>query len=122
MNKKEVQKRVLKDGKPLSFNLFTWNEKTNIFSSNVYDLVIDFNGIRNCTFITNRFCTLITGSSCTFKTGSYCTFMTRDGCTFDTGYRCVVMRGDVLDEVIDLKESQKIRLKPSGIKGYEILE
>ena len=33
MNKKEVQQRVLQNGKPLDLDKFEWDEKTNTFSS-----------------------------------------------------------------------------------------
>ena len=33
MNKKEVQKRVLQEGKPLALSKFKWDEKTKTFSS-----------------------------------------------------------------------------------------
>ena len=97
MTKKEIQQRVLKNGKSLDLNKFEWDEKTNTFSSSEDYLVLDFNDI----------------SYCTFKTGSYC--------TFDTGKNCVVVRRDIY-EVIELKSGQKIKLKEYGIKSYDILE
>ncbi len=74
MRKKEVQKRVLQNGKPLSLNKFKWDSKTNTFSSREGSLVLDFEGMPGCTFKT--------GSDCTFKTWSDCTFKTGFGCTF----------------------------------------
>ena len=105
MTKKEVQQRVLQNGKPLSLDKFEWDEKTKTFSSNENDLVLDFAGIGNCTFKTGWYCTFDTGDGCTFKTGSECTFKTGDGCTFDTGDSCtfktgsdcVVVRRDVYE-------------------------
>jgi hypothetical protein len=112
MTKKEVQNRVLKGGKKLPLNKFSWDEKTKIFSTNEDDLVLDFKGINgiifktgshctfktghdcifktgdDCTFNTFEYCTLKTGSSCTFDTFSYCTFDTKSFCTFDTGSYC----------------------------------
>jgi len=112
MTKKEVQKRVLKNGEPLSLDLFEWDEKTNTFSSDEYYLVLDFLSVSdctfntgsdctfntdynctfntgyNCTFNTSSYCTFNTSSYCTFNTGSYCTFNTGSDCTFNTGYNC----------------------------------
>ena len=97
MTKKEVQQRVLKDGRPLGLDKFEWDEKTNTFSSSENYLVLDFNGV----------------SDCTFNTGS--------NCTFNTDKNCVVVRRDIY-EVIELKAGQKIKLKNYDIKGYNILE
>ena len=88
MNKKEVQQRVLQNGKPLDLNKFEWDEKTNTFSSNEKYLVLDFKGIDNCTFKTGSSCTFDTGSYCTFDTGYSCTFRTDSYCTFNTDYSC----------------------------------
>ena len=93
MKKLEVQKRVLQNGKEIDLDLFSWDEKTNTFSSAEDDLVIDFLGIHNCTFKTGSDCTFKTGSSCTFKTRSYCTFDTGSSCTFDTGSSCTFDTG-----------------------------
>jgi len=93
MNKKEVQKRVLKNGKPLSLNLFTWDEKTKTFSSNEDFLVVDFSDISGYTFNTESDCTFKTGHNCTFKTESNCTFKTESGCAFKTGYDCTFNTG-----------------------------
>ena len=104
MTKQEVQKRVLLNGKPLDLDKFEWDEKTNTFSSQEDNLVLDFRNQDNCTFKTGSYCNFKTGSDCnfttsygctfttdsdcTFKTGSYCTFDTSSSCTFDTGANC----------------------------------
>ncbi|NMA31864.1 MAG: hypothetical protein GX941_08700 [Candidatus Methanofastidiosa archaeon] len=101
MNKKQVQQRVLQDGNPLPLDKFEWDEKTNTFSSNEDNLVLDFQGIdyctfktgSDCTFDTGFNCTFDTGSDCTFDTGSYCTFKTGSDCTFDTGCDCTFDTG-----------------------------
>ena len=103
MKKNEVQERVLKNGKPLSWFKFKWDEKTNTFISNEDDLEIKFNGIDNCTFIVSKFCTFTTGHSCsfktdghcTFKTGSNCSFNTLGFCNFDTGSHCNFDAGEL---------------------------
>ena len=93
MNKKEVQQRVLKNGKPLALSKFSWDEKTNTFRSKEFGLVLDFRRISYCTFDTGSDCTFKTGSYCTFKTGFYCTFKTGSDCTFDTGSDCTFKTG-----------------------------
>ena len=92
LTKLDVQKRVLKDGKPLKLDLFSWDENTRTFSSNEHSLVLDFSGLCNYTFDTSSYCTFKTGPHCTFKTGLYSTFKTGSGCTFKTGSHCVVLR------------------------------
>ena len=94
MNKQEVQKRVLQNGKPLELDKFNWCEKTKTFSSIEENLVIDFNGIGNSTFKTGSCCNFYTGDNSTFKTGSCCNFYTGHGCTFDTGPCCNFYTGD----------------------------
>jgi hypothetical protein len=93
MNKKQVQQRVLQNGKLLPLDKFEWDEKSNTFSSNEDDLVLDFQGINNCTFKTGSDCTFKTGSDCTFKTGFDCTFKTGFDCTFKTGSYCTFDTG-----------------------------
>lgn len=93
MNKKEVQQRVLQNGKPLDLNKFEWDEKTNTFSSNENNLVLDFNGIDYCTFNIGHFCILNTGHFCTFNIGSYCTFNASSYCTFNTSSYCTFRTG-----------------------------
>jgi hypothetical protein len=88
MNKKEVQKRVLQNGKPLDLDKFSWCEKTKTFSSDENYLVLDFKDINDCTFTTGSNCTFDTGYDCTFNTGSNCIFNTEYDCTFNTGSNC----------------------------------
>jgi hypothetical protein len=144
MNKKEVQQRVLQNGKPLSLDKFTWCEDTNTFSSDEDGLVLDFKGIDGITFKTGSYCTFITGCYCVFNTGPSCTFITGCYCTFDTGYKCnfktgpectfnisgwcsfeckeecVCVRRDVY-EVIEIPENKKIRLNDGDVKGWKYL-
>ena len=94
MNKKEVQKRVFQNGKPLALSKFTWREKTSTFSSGEYNLIFDFCDVDNCTFITAGNCAIDTGDNCTFETYWDCTFTTGDNCTFTTGGHCTFETGD----------------------------
>jgi len=93
MNKQEVQQRVLKDGKPLPLDQFTWDEKTFTFSSGIDGLVLDFTNVSGVTFKTGSYCTFTTDHNCTFKTDSYCTFKTGWYCTFKTGWYCTFKTG-----------------------------
>ena len=113
MNKKQVQQRVLQNGKPLPLDKFEWDEKTNTFSSNEDNLVLDFQGIDYCTFKT--------GFNCTFDTGSDCTFDTGCDCTFDTEEECVIVRRDIY-EVIEIPANTKIKLNEYRVKGYQIID
>ena len=89
LTKKDVQQRVLKNGKPLALKRFSWDEKTNTFSSSESNLEIDFKDINNCVFnVVSSFCTFRTGGNCTFDTGGGCTFNTGYNCTFRTGGNC----------------------------------
>jgi len=97
MNKLEVQKRVLQNGKPLDLEKFEWDEEAKVFSSAKNYLVIDFGNINDCTFAT--------GHSCTFETGS----------------DCVVVRRDIY-QVIELKEGKRIKLNGYRINGFNVLK
>lgn len=113
MTKIEVQQRVLQFGKPLDLELFSWDEKTLVFSTNQTNLVIDFSGISGCTFKT--------GSGCTFKTGLHCTFDTGSHCTFNTGSGCVCVRRDVF-EFFEIPNDKIIKLNNFEILGYTVVD
>ena len=137
MTKKEVQQRVLQNGKPLPLDKFKWDEKTKTFSSNEDGLVLDFKGVDNltincrnycaincesfCTIDCMSFCTINCGFSCTINCGSSCTINCRHYCTINPkGDECVVVRRDVY-EIIEIPEGKKIRLNEYGVKGYKVL-
>jgi len=86
MNKTEVSRHVLQNGRPLEESKFAWDESTNTFSTTENNLVVDFKTGYDCTFTT--------GYDCTFKTGYGCTFKTGYGCTFNTGHDCIFTIGD----------------------------
>jgi hypothetical protein len=125
MTKIEVQQRVLQFGKPLSLELFSWDENTKVFSTNEDSLVIDFFDASDCTFKTGSNCTFKTGlgctfdtaSSCTFDTEWNCTFKTGSGCTFKTGSNCVCIRKDVF-EFFEIPARKKIKLNRYKIRGF----
>ena len=85
MTKQEVQKRVLQNGKPLDLDKFEWDEKTNTFTTQENDLMLDFDNMDNFNFNTGSNCSFRTGSDCNFNTGSYCNFKTGSDCNFDKG-------------------------------------
>ena len=137
----DIKNRILKNGQPLSPELYTWDAETRTFSTDESGLVIDFLGIDNCTFKTGYNCTFRTSSDCTFTTGGGCTFTTGSDCTFTTGrdctFRtssdctfttgssctfttsdcCVIIRRDLFD-VIVIEKGATIELFPYGQKGY----
>ncbi len=88
MTKQEVQKRVLQNGKPLDLDKFEWDEKTNTFTTQENDLMLDFGNIDNFNFNTGSNCSFRAGSNCNFETCSNCNFITLDNCNFNTGSNC----------------------------------
>lgn len=114
MTKKEVQQRVLQNGKPLSLDKFEWDENTKTFSSNEDGLVLDFKGVDNLTINCRNYCAINCGYSCTINCRYYCTINPK-------GDECVVVRRDVYG-VIELSEGKKIRLNGYGVKGYKVNE
>jgi hypothetical protein len=136
---------VTKNGEVLDPRLYTWDEKTKTFSSDVDGLVLDFTGVNrvtfntfsSCTFLTGAYCTFDTGSycafitsySCTFRTGNDCAFKTGSDCAFNTGYSCIFKVGDNCSSirydvkgVIEIPTDKKIKLNGYGIAGYTIIE
>ena len=102
LTKEQVQNRVLQNGKPISLDLFTWDEKTRTFSSSENGLVLDFKGLNSINFKTGSHCNFITGFDCTFRTysncnfitGSHCNFRAYTKCNFITGFDCIFKTSD----------------------------
>jgi len=108
MTKKEVQQRVLQNGKPLDLDKFSWNEKTKTFSSSEDYLVLDFREINNCIIEVGSCCTvdnyigigctisaghnsvIQTGTACNIKTGSFSNIQVRFGCKVSSGNNCTI--------------------------------
>lgn len=111
MTKEEVQKRVLRYGKPLSLDLFKWDDKERRFVAEylinpIGNLVVDFCCIEGVSFEVGSGCTLIascnskfkagfgssiiTGGNCSFKLDSKCSVIATDNCIFETGDNCVL--------------------------------
>ncbi len=86
MNKKEIQKRVLKDGKPLALSKFSWDEKTKTFARNESSLVIDFKNINSST--------IKASDSSTIDAGYYSTIKASDYSTIDAGNSSTIKASD----------------------------
>jgi len=69
ITKEEIQRRVLKNGKPLELDKFTWCEKTNTFSTTEDGLVLDFSDLSNCFIYIRNHNTIIAGYSNTITAG-----------------------------------------------------
>ena len=141
MDKKSIQKRVLKDGKPLSLSKFNWCSKTGKFSSDVDGLVIDFKSISNLTInVCNNNTidvgsnntinavnsntinatysnTINAGSNNTINVGNNNTINATYNNTIKVGKDCVIVRRDVF-EVIQPACGDTITIFPYGKKGY----
>ena len=92
MNKKEIQERVLKNGKKLALSKFSWSEKTKTFSTKENEIVLDFKGIYLATI----------------KCG--------DSSTIKCGEECVIIRQDIY-QVFE-KSNTKVQVCSYLIKGY----
>ena len=93
MNKKEVQQKILKDGKPLNLKLFVWDKTTNTFSSNEDDLVIDLSYIDSVTITAGSYATITAGSYATITARSYATITARSSATITARYSATITAG-----------------------------
>jgi len=108
MTKKEVQQRVLQNGKPLDLDKFSWNEETKTFSSSEDYLVLDFKEINDCIIKVGSCCTVdnyigfcctITagnysfikaGNSCNIETDAFSNIQARSNCKVTSGNNCII--------------------------------
>ena len=133
LTKKEIQQRVLQNGKPLDLDKFEWDKETRTFSTNQHNLVLDFSNLDcitfktgdYCTFTTSYNCIFTTGRSCVFTTAWDCVFTTGRSCVFNTGWDCVFKTGDDcvivnrnVYEVIIGNKDDIIQIPRFGIKGH----
>jgi len=101
INKKEIQKRVLLNGKKLALSKFNWDEKTNTFSSNQGNLVVDFSNINHSTINTwsnstinaGYNSTIDAGSNSTINAGSYSTIKAEYDSTIKAGFDSTIKAG-----------------------------
>jgi hypothetical protein len=118
LSKESENMNISQNGKKLSKDKYTIDEKARCFSTTESNLVIDAQGCDGWTFKTGFGCIFDTGSNCTFDTEWGCTFDTGWGCTFnDIQKECVCVRRDIY-EVIELPEGKSIKLNEYGKKGW----
>jgi hypothetical protein len=127
MDKEEVQRRVLKDGKPLALSKFNWDEETKTFSSKVSGLVMDFSGIAltinagsGSTINAGPYSTINAGSGSTIKARSDSTINAGSGSTIKAGGENIVVVNRNVFEVIQPNKGDKIQICPCNIKGHLI--
>lgn len=126
MNKKEIQQRVLQNGKPLALNKFTWNEATKTFSSNENGLVIDFSDIDSATIDCRHSATIKCWDDATINCGYSATIDCWDDATINCGdHATIKCRGDQsaiinrnIFEVIQPKNGDTIQICPRDIPGH----
>lgn len=91
--------KVTRNGEPVYDNLYNWDEKLRVFSSDEDYLEIDFGGIDNLTIKVNNFCdvkgigdssVVTAGRFCTFESCSYCVFEAHEMCKFNIGSECTL--------------------------------
>jgi hypothetical protein len=139
MNKRDVQKRVLKNGRPLPLYYFEWDEETKTFSSRIGGLVIDFTKVNSCSFDISSRCFVKTGNMCKIDSaddcvldtehecildvGNYCTLDVGTSCTLCVGEACVVIsRDNSRFQILDLEPWKKFKTAPQGMKGFSPVE
>ena len=99
--KKEIQQRVLKNGKPLSLNKFCWDGNSKTFSSNEDGLVVDFANMdyatikcgHSPTINCGNFATIDCWDSATINCWDSATINCRDYATIDCGYSATIKCG-----------------------------
>ena len=91
MNRKEVQKRTLQFGKPLALDKFEWDEVNKEFSTEENDVILDFRGIEDATFIGGDNCVLVTDNDCKFGLGKNSVFKSRINRGFELNGNWIVL-------------------------------
>ena len=81
MDKREVQKRVLRNGRPISIDSFEWVEETSTFSSSLNNLVIDFSNINSVTIKAGHGATITAGYGATITAWHGATIKAGDNAT-----------------------------------------
>jgi ribosomal protein L36 len=93
LTKKEIQQRVLQNGKPLALNKFSWDGETETFSTKENDLVIDFSGLDYLTIKSGHNSTVTCGYRSTVTCGHWSTVTCGDGSNVTCGYSSNVTCG-----------------------------
>ena len=94
MNKLEIQKRVLQNGKPLDLTKFEWDEKTRTFSSYEDNLVLDFLLIDGSTINAGSYSTINAGIYSTITAGGESTINAVGGSTINAGSYSTITAGE----------------------------
>lgn len=131
--KKQIQQRVLQNGKPLALSKFSWDGKTNTFSSEEENLVCDFSNI-NCVFAkaghsstltAGDYSTLTACSHSTLTAGHSSTLTACDCSTLTAGYDSTLTAGSDSAIIrfgrlclIESRENEIIKFCPYRIDGY----
>ena len=123
MNKKQVQQKVLQNGKPLALSKFTWCEKTMTFSSDEDNLVFAFQNIEgvkiisrdwsiqtagyNSTQTAGNGSTQKAGHNSTQKAGAYSTQTAGAGSTQKAGHNSTQTAGAYSTQTAGAYSTQK---------------
>jgi len=123
MNKKQVQQKVLQNGKPLALSKFTWCEKTMTFSSDEDNLVFAFQNIEgvkiisrdwsiqtagyNSTQTAGNGSTQKAGHNSTQKAGAYSTQTAGNGSTQKAGHNSTQKAGAYSTQTAGAGSTQK---------------
>jgi len=94
MNKKQVQQRILRKGKTISLNDFTWEDETLTLSSYLNNLVIDFTGINDATIKCGNSATIECGHDATIKCFNYSNIKCGDDATINCRHDATIKCGD----------------------------
>ena len=124
MNKEEIQQRVLRNGRPIELDLFSWDEKTLTFATGKDGLVMDFSGLPGLTINCGSNNTITCWYNNTIRCWSHntinCVYNNTINCESDNtitcGRRCVVVRRDIYE--VHQINNTTITLAPYQIPGY----
>ena len=137
MTKEEIQKRLIKNGNPLSMNLFDWNANIKTLSIYENNVVIDLsetvdcgdyytiNCGHSCTINCQYSCTIDCGAYCTINCGDFCTVNCWSSCTINCGAYCTLNCGDFcvcirkdIFEFFEIPAGVSIKLNKHLKKGW----
>ncbi len=135
IDKYKVQERVLQDRKHLALDKFTWDQKTQTFSSSEDNLVIDFEGIHRSKIIVGNNCIInawydspltlgygsiiIAGHNSKIKAERFSQITAEYDSTIIAGENSIVILED--GQTIRLDKNEKIRVGKC-YEGYEIIK
>lgn len=99
MNKREIQKMVLQNCKPLDLKKFSWNKKTNTFSTDENNLNINFDHLDNCNINCGYCCNIKCNNNCTINCKNECNINCNKCCNITYNSNCTVFsnKGNIKD-------------------------